>query len=57
MRDPRSMATALRALPDQQRPSDVYIPGLLDGLDAIRGRFARALDEPAVVHPLHQAAE
>src|SRR5829696_348662 len=57
MRDPRLMATALRALPDQQRPSDVYIPGLLDGLDAIRGRFARALDEPAVVHPLHQAAE
>jgi predicted glycosyltransferase len=56
-RDPLVMAQALRALPEQRRPSEVYIPGLLDGLDVIRARFARALDAPAVVHPLHQAAE
>ena len=31
----RRMAEALRALPDQSRPSDAYMPGLLDGLEAI----------------------
>jgi len=30
-RDPRVMATALRQLPQQLRPSDTVIPGLLDG--------------------------
>ena len=29
------MAEALRALPGQSRPSDVYMPGLLDGLEII----------------------
>ena len=29
------MAEALRALPAQSRPSDAYIPGLLDGLEII----------------------
>ena len=29
------MATALRHLPQQQRPSDVVVPGLLDGLDNV----------------------
>ena len=36
------MAAALRALPDQPRPSEVYIPGLLDGLDVIRAPLRRA---------------
>lgn len=36
-RDPRVMAAALRALPTQPRPSDVRIPGLLDGLSVIHG--------------------
>ena len=31
LRDPFVMATALRQLPQQNRPSDVVIPGLLDG--------------------------
>jgi predicted glycosyltransferase len=31
-RDARAMSTALRALPEQGRPSDVVVPGLLDGL-------------------------
>jgi predicted glycosyltransferase len=30
--DPAVMAAALRALPRQQRPSDVVVPGLLEGL-------------------------
>jgi predicted glycosyltransferase len=30
--DPRVMAAALRALPRQQRPSEVVVPGLLEGL-------------------------
>ena len=31
----RRMAEALRSLPDQSRPSDAYMPGLLDGLENI----------------------
>jgi predicted glycosyltransferase len=34
-RDPRIMATALRHLPQQNRPSDVVVPGLLDGLSNV----------------------
>jgi predicted glycosyltransferase len=30
-RDPETMATALRQLPQQQLPSQVVVPGLLDG--------------------------
>ena len=54
-RDPARMAAALRALPDQPRPSAVTVPGLLDGLDVIRARFA-GLDHPAKL-PLSEAAE
>ena len=43
-RDPHVMAAALRTLPEQKKPSDVVVPGLLDGLDVIRTRFASALD-------------
>lgn len=32
VRDPGTMATALRHLPQQQAPSDIVVPGLLDGL-------------------------
>jgi predicted glycosyltransferase len=34
-REPRHMATALRRLPHQPKPSEVVIPGLLDGLDSV----------------------
>lgn len=34
-RDPRDMATALRQLPQQSRPSGVVVPGLLDGLNSV----------------------
>jgi predicted glycosyltransferase len=35
IRDPRQMATALRRLPHQRKPTEVVIPGLLDGLDSV----------------------
>ncbi len=57
MRDPARMAEALRSLPSQPRPSEVTVPGLLDGLDVIRGRFAAALDAVRRAAPLNQAAE
>jgi predicted glycosyltransferase len=57
-RSPERMAQALRDLAGQPRPSQVVIPGLLDGLDRIRERFtdmlaARTSDLPSI----HQAAE
>ena len=38
--DPAVMAAALRALPRQQRPSDVVVPGLLEGLTNVSRRVA-----------------
>lgn len=40
-RDARMMATALRHLPQQGAPSDVVVPGLLDGLDNVNRLVAR----------------
>jgi predicted glycosyltransferase len=37
------MAAALRELRGQSRPSEVFVPGLLDGLDRIRNRFGAFL--------------
>ncbi|WP_406856566.1 glycosyltransferase [Alsobacter sp. KACC 23698] len=34
-RDPVEMARAIRALRDQPKPSQAFVPGLLDGLDSI----------------------
>ncbi len=31
-RDPEVMAAAIRALPRQKKPSDIVVPGLLEGL-------------------------
>ncbi|MHA1107665.1 MAG: glycosyltransferase, partial [Alphaproteobacteria bacterium] len=50
-RDPAIMATALRHLPQQSRPSQVVVPGLLDGLANVNRlaetQFAR-VDRPRV---------
>jgi predicted glycosyltransferase len=35
VRDARTMATALRHLPQQSAPSEVVVPGLLDGLESV----------------------
>jgi predicted glycosyltransferase len=57
-RTPARMAAALRGLPGQPRPSEVVIPGLLDGLDRVRERFTEVLARRAMrIAPLHQAAE
>jgi predicted glycosyltransferase len=40
------MAAALRALPHQPKPSEVRIPGLLDGLEVIGDFVHRWLDQP-----------
>ena len=42
IRNTRDMATALRHLPQQNRPSDIVVPGLLDGLPNVN-RLARRL--------------
>jgi len=50
-RDPHMMATALRQLPQQKRPSDVVVPGLLDGLSNVNRLVERHL-RPRHVHPV-----
>jgi predicted glycosyltransferase len=54
-RDPAAMAAALKAFPGQKRPSEIVVPGLLDGLDVIRSRFGAA--DPAASADLCEAAE
>ena len=56
-RDPLRMAEALRGLPRQPRPSQVIVPGLMDGLERIRDRFSAMLDAPLRQPALSQAAE
>ena len=46
-RDAWTMATALRHLPQQARPSDVVVPGLLDGLNSVNRLVGRALMQSA----------
>ncbi len=56
-RDPLRMAQALCSLPTQPKPSEVTIPGLLDGLEIIKARFARGLEASSRGRCLHEAAE
>ncbi|MHA1568496.1 MAG: glycosyltransferase family protein, partial [Alphaproteobacteria bacterium] len=44
-RDPATMATALRQLPQQAKPSTAVVPGLLDGLQSVNRLARRLLDE------------
>lgn len=48
-RDPKRMAAALHELPSQPKPSEIRIPGLLDGLSAIAGMVDHWLS-PAGAH-------
>ena len=45
-RDPHTMATALRQLPQQGLPSDVVVPGLLDGPPNVWRLVAKQLAHP-----------
>ncbi|MBP5858120.1 hypothetical protein KAJ83_13960 [Marivibrio halodurans] len=44
--DPARMATALRHLPQQPRPSERVVPGLLDGLDNVDRLARHLIDAP-----------
>jgi predicted glycosyltransferase len=46
LRNPRRMATALRHLPQQPLPSQVVIPGLLEGLNSVNRMAANWLYRP-----------
>lgn len=45
-RDPKRMADAIRELPQKPRPSNVRIPGLLDGLSATNAAMNQWLSHP-----------
>ena len=45
-REPQAMATALRHLPQQGVPSDVVVPGLLDGLGSVWRLVSKQLSNP-----------
>ena len=49
-RDPVMMATALRQLPQQQKPSEVVVPGLMDGLTNVN-RLAGQLASTSCRYP------
>ncbi|MBT3361408.1 MAG: hypothetical protein HN403_17430 [Rhodospirillales bacterium] len=42
---PHEMAQALRELPNQSRPSEVHIPGMLDGLSVVNGLVDQWLNQ------------
>lgn len=57
-RTPERMAAALRGLCSQPRPSEVTIPGLLDGLDRVKERLKALTKSATPSKPAyHQAAE
>ena len=47
--DPAVMAAALRRLPSQHRPSDIVVPGLLEGLDNVNRLVAPWLEAAAEI--------
>jgi len=49
------MAAALRALPRQQRPSEVVVPGLLEGLQNV-SRLVAPWIEPSAEAAVRQPA-
>ncbi len=57
--DTGKMVDALISLPDQRRPSEVMIPGLLDGLDRVHTLVGEAIADArasAVAYPQRQTA-
>jgi len=57
-RTPERMAQALRNLSSQPRPSEVTIPGLLDGLDRVQQRLKALLEPTTPIKSAYcQAAE
>jgi predicted glycosyltransferase len=56
-RSPARMAQALRSLATQPRPSEVVIPGLLEGIERIKERIGAMLAYPVPGFAARQAAE
>lgn len=54
--DPARMAAALRQLPRQGLPSDVIVPGLLEGLDSVARLVAPWMESAPLAAPLDMAA-
>ena len=46
--DPAVMAAALRALPRQSLPSEVVVPGLLEGLENVADLVEPWIEQPRV---------
>jgi predicted glycosyltransferase len=44
--DPQVMADALRALPRQKRPSEIIVPGLLEGLENVNRLIQPLIEKP-----------
>ncbi len=57
IRDPRDMATAIRQIRNRPRPSEVIVPGLLDGLDSVIRLVGRAFEIGRSPIPLLLASE
>ncbi len=55
--DPMLMARHLHDLPSQKRPSEVMVPGLLDGLSVVQERFGRLAAMRPVPARVSAAAE
>jgi len=54
VRDWKAMATALRQLPQQALPSEVVVPGLLDGLDNVNRLVQQSLQRSRRLHQQRQ---
>ncbi|GAB4178622.1 MAG: glycosyltransferase family protein [Thalassobaculales bacterium] len=53
--DPRLMASAIRNIGNQPRPSTIWRNGFMDGLENVNRRVGALLDRPAPPLVLHQA--
>ncbi len=50
-RDPNEMARAISELPTRPKPSEIHLPGLLDGLSTINGIVDQWLNSPQSIEP------
>ena len=55
--DPTVMAAALRRLPSQNRPSEIVVPGLLEGLDNVARLVAPWMEKARQKVALHDPSE
>ncbi|HVJ34959.1 MAG TPA: glycosyltransferase [Terriglobia bacterium] len=57
MRDWKAMATALRQVPQQALPSEVVVPGLLDGLESVNRLVQQSLLRSRRLHQQRRSQE